>query len=89
MRTTYVIRNGKMVNKRTGEISGDADHIATPMVMRDIPSYPSPIDGRMITSRSERREDFKRNGCVEAGDIVKRDFRNEKCARLAHARGLI
>lgn len=36
-----------------------------PMVMRDIPDYRSPIDGKVIGSRSTRREDLKKNGCVE------------------------
>jgi hypothetical protein len=39
--------------------------LATPMVVRDIPDYRSPVDGRVIGSRSTRREDLKRNGCVE------------------------
>lgn len=39
--------------------------LALPTVISDIPEYASPIDGRMITSRSERRDDLKRNGCVE------------------------
>jgi hypothetical protein len=64
-RATYVLRNGQLVNKRTGEVSPSTGEIAMPMVMRDIPEYSSPIDGRMITSRSERREDLKRNNCIE------------------------
>ncbi len=36
-----------------------------PMIMRDIDEYESPIDGRMISSRSAKREDLKRSGCVE------------------------
>lgn len=39
--------------------------ICRPIVMRDIPEYTSPIDGTLITSRSQRREDLKRNNCVE------------------------
>lgn len=39
--------------------------LALPMIISDIPPYASPIDGRMITSRSERRDDLKRNNCVE------------------------
>lgn len=62
---TYILRDGHLVDKHTGEacvLSGD---IAAPMVMKDTPEYHSPIDGRLITSRSERREDLKRNNCVE------------------------
>lgn len=39
--------------------------LATPMVMRDIPEYRSPVNGKAIGSRSSRREDLKVNGCVE------------------------
>jgi len=65
--TTYVWRNGAFVDKATGapmEVR-DANAICRPYVVSDIPEYRSPIDGRPITSRSERREDLKRNGCVE------------------------
>jgi hypothetical protein len=40
------------------------DRIATPMLQSDIEPYASPIDGRMITSRTQRRDDLARNGCV-------------------------
>ena len=38
--------------------------LPTPMLMREISEYQSPIDGRPITSRSERNEDCKRNDAV-------------------------
>ena len=34
-------------------------------LIRDIEPYQSPIDGRSVGSRRERREDLKRSGCVE------------------------
>jgi len=43
----------------------DRGGIAMPTIIPDIPEYRSPIDGRPITSRSARREDLKRNNCVE------------------------
>lgn len=65
----YVRRNGLFVNAQTGEpLLTDEQRnapLALPMIISDIPAYPSPIDGRMITSRSERRDDLKRNNCVE------------------------
>lgn len=67
--TTYVRRNGQMVDKATGAPmltdEQKAGPIPTPMIISDIPEYASPIDGRMITTRSERRDDLKRNNCVE------------------------
>ena len=40
------------------------DRIATPMVQSDIQPYASPVDGKMITSRTQRRDDLARNNCV-------------------------
>jgi hypothetical protein len=39
--------------------------VCVPAIISDIPDYRSPIDGKMITSRSQRREDLRRNNCVE------------------------
>lgn len=64
-RATYVLRDGKLVEKRTGEVFEATGRVSMPMVMRDIPEYESPIDGRLITSRSQKREDLKRNNCIE------------------------
>ena len=38
---------------------------SAPMGIVDIPAYASPASGKWITSRSERREDFKRTGTRE------------------------
>lgn len=38
---------------------------SAPAGFPDIPAYESPASGRMITSRAERREDFKRTGTRE------------------------
>lgn len=63
----YVWRDGGFYEKFTGERMDvpARDGIALPAIMPDIPEYTSPIDGRPITSRSARREDLKRNNCVE------------------------
>jgi hypothetical protein len=39
--------------------------ISAPMVIGDIPPYKSPVSGEIISSRSARREDLLRSGCVE------------------------
>lgn len=36
--------------------------LSAPMGIVDIPAYESPASGKWITSRAERREDFKRTG---------------------------
>lgn len=68
------------------ELAHDESQIRAPMVMRDTPEYQSPIDGRLITSRSHRREDMRRNNCVEV-DPPKRP-RGLKNERFARKRGL-
>lgn len=90
----FVFRDGQYVNKRTGEpmLSEEdrAKPVSVPYVISDIPEYRSPIDGRPITSRSERRDDLKRNNCVEYEPSLsptkgKREFRN---AEFCKKRGL-
>ena len=62
----YVWRDGQFRDRVTGEpMAKPFPGISMPTVISDIPDYASPIDGRMITSRSARREDLKRNNCVE------------------------
>lgn len=34
-----------------------------PFVMGEIPDYTSPVDGKVISGRAQRREDMRRNGC--------------------------
>ena len=63
MRTTYVIRNGELVEKHKAN-----DEVHAPMIMGDITPYKSMIDGSMIQSRSRHREHLRENGCIEVGN---------------------
>ena len=87
--TTYIWKHGGWRERRTGApmLLPERDAVAAPMVQADIPDYRSPVDGRLITSRSARREDLRRNDCVEAEPRPprKRGYRNP---RFAGARGL-
>lgn len=85
--SVYVWRNG-WVDKKTGAPMPKpyAGQVVAPMVVSDIPEYRSPINGELITSRSQRREDLKKNGCVEI-DPPKRP-RGFKNARFARKHGL-
>lgn len=47
-------------------------------VMGDTPDYTSPIDGRLISGRKQRREDLKRNHCVEYDPGMKDDAKRHK-----------
>ena len=87
-RETYVLRDGRLVEKRTGiAFVTDPDApLSLPTIIRDIPDYRSPIDGRVISSRSERREDLKRNNCVEWDPAMsptrgKAEFKNARFAK--------
>ena len=85
MRETYVFKNGQFVSKRSGE-SLPFDRFAAPCaprVVSDIPEYLSPIDGTPITSRSHRREDLKRNNCVEwePGIGAKAELKNPRISK--------
>jgi len=67
--TKYVKRDGRWVSASTGEPMLTEEQrkapLPLPTVISDIPAYQSPIDGRWITTRSERRDDLARNNCVE------------------------
>lgn len=43
----------------------DIVYLSPPMMSVDIPAYQSPINGKVINSRRQRKEDLRRNGCVE------------------------
>lgn len=55
-------------------------------IIKPMPEYRSPIDGRPITTKHERREDLKRNGCYEyepslsptKGKIRNKDFARKR-----------
>lgn len=69
MARRFVWRDGHFRDRVTGEpMAVPAGPLAAPMITPTMPEYASPIDGRVISTRHERREDLKRNDCVEAGD---------------------
>ena len=88
MRNIYVLRDGKMVHKETGELMNDPcdDWVpSVPMVVPDTPGYASPIDGRWIEGRRARKYDLESNNCVEVGDsdmsLGKDGFKNPRFAK--------
>jgi hypothetical protein len=65
--TRYVWRDGRFRDPDTNEpmpVDENASSVVTPMIASDIEPYKSPVDGRVIGSRSARREDLARNNCV-------------------------
>ncbi len=71
--SVFVRKDGVWVDKVTGApMLSEAERkaeIALPYIISDIPEYTSPIDGNVITSRSQRREDMKRHNCVDAREL--------------------
>ena len=62
--TRYVLRGGEWVDAETVEPLRPTLSTRN-MVIRDIEPYLSPASKQVITSRRERREDFKRTGTRE------------------------
>ena len=62
----YVWRDGDLRDPVTGEpmFIPQRDGICMPRVQSDLPEYESPASGKMITSRSQQRDDLKRHDCV-------------------------
>lgn len=88
----YVQRNGQWVHISTGEPLLTEEQrkgpIPCPTVRSDIQAYQSPVDGRWITSNSERRDDLKRNGCIDARDFPSPTGGRIKNKAFAAKRGL-
>ena len=65
----YVWRDGGFVERNTGEPLLTEEEkrgpLSVPFVTPKMPEYASPIDGKAITTRHERREDLKRSNSVE------------------------
>lgn len=82
MRATYVLVDGRLVHKDTGERlnSDDEYHHSVPYVVSDIPGYRSPIDGSWIEGRAARRYDLEKNDCVPVDPKPKRALNNKRYA---------
>ena len=80
----YVLRDGRMVDKATGEPMNDGEWVpATPMTFGDLPGYRSPIDGSWVEGRRARRYDLEKNNCVpyEPSLSPVKGFRNPRFAK--------
>lgn len=66
--------------QRSRILHGLADRARpSPLIWLDLPGYDSPVTGKWIEGRVARREDLKRNECVEYDPGMKDDAkRNEK-----------
>jgi len=74
--TTYVLRNGKLVEKHRAAPKGGVH------IWRDLPGYRSPLGTGWIEGRAARREDLKRGHCREVDPTeFKAEYHNERFAR--------
>lgn len=71
---TFVLRNGEMVNKATGEPMLSAEERArrpqAPQVM-GFQAYNCPITGKEIRTLGQHNANMARHGCVEYNEIAK------------------
>lgn len=67
IRVIYDKHGDRLAEWQDGElVYATEDYLDPPtethFVMPDIPDYTSPVDGRLISGRAQRREDMKRSG---------------------------
>ncbi len=68
--TTYVLRNGQMVDKEFGKPMNVGPWEPTmPMVFSDIEAYLSPVDDGYVSGNRAKRDDLKKHDCIDAGDF--------------------
>jgi hypothetical protein len=87
----FVLRNGRMVDKETGEPMVPPDQPfrpVTPLHVSDIAPYLSPVDGRYISGRRAKRADLDRHNCVDASDLPSPTGGKLKNRKFAEKRGL-
>lgn len=87
----YVLRDGRMVNKATGEPMVPPDQPfrpVTPLHVSDIAPYLSPVDGRYISGRAAKRDDLARNNCIDANDLPSPTGGKLRSRKFAEKRGL-
>lgn len=89
---TYVYRDGRMVDKRTGApMLTEAERaapIACPRVIPDIEPYQSPVTGEVISGKRAKRDDLARHGCIDANDLPSPTGGKLKNRAFAEKRGL-
>ena len=62
--TVYVWKDDGFYDKRTGERMDAPERVCLPAVVSDV-TYKSPLSGKEVTSRSQRREEMKVYGVRE------------------------
>lgn len=74
--TVYVYRDGRMVDKATGEPMNPRPHqgpFPCPRTFGDDEPYISPATGKLISGRAAKRDDLKASGCVDSRELPRRE----------------
>lgn len=88
---TYVFRDGRMVNKATGEPMNATPHAGPfpcPRIVPDIAPYLSPVTGEYVSGRRAKRADLERNNCIDAAELPSVTGGKLRNKRFAKKRGL-
>ena len=84
--TVYVLRGGRLVDKRTVE-RADLWHtearsdLPAPMIQPRFETIESPVTGKAVTSWAERERDMKQAGAVDARDVPRGPIEKRKRER--------
>lgn len=83
---TYIYRDGRMVDKETGQPMLSPEErerpLQVPQAFPDLEGYRSPVDGSWVEGRRARRYDLEKNGCVDANEIsAPKRLKNERFAK--------
>lgn len=65
--TTFVYRNGKLVDKRRAPPKGYSSAKLLGVISDEMPETRHMADGRMYTSKSKFRQATRAAGCIEVG----------------------
>ncbi len=86
----YVLRASGWVDPATGDPMPlpARKEVCAPQFIPDTPGYASPITGEWIEGRKARRDDLKKHGCVEAGDMPRMNGGRVKSEKFARKHGL-
>lgn len=88
----YVLRNGVMVDKATGErMLSDEQRKAPPTlpILMGFKPYDCPITGKPITTLGQHNENLKKHNCIEAKEAFPSPTRGEiRNPRFAAKHGL-
>lgn len=88
----YVYRDGRMVNKETGEPMNPAPVVGEfpcPQVQADIEPYLSPVSGEYVSGKRAKRDDLAKHNCVDAAELPRKTDGKFRSKKFAAKRGLM